>query len=73
MTIGCGLFKFQNSKLNKYIVTNNFSHVIAAEPLKKGVYKIFPRTGEVWAVYRNWSAQLMKGNNLEDFDTRLLN
>ncbi|WMV38133.1 hypothetical protein MTR67_031518, partial [Solanum verrucosum] len=31
-----------------------------AEPLKKDVYKIFPRTGEVWVVYKNWSAQLMK-------------
>ncbi|KAK4713642.1 hypothetical protein R3W88_019549 [Solanum pinnatisectum] len=40
--------------------------ISSPEPLKKGVYKIFPRTGEVWAVYKNWSAQLMKGNNLED-------
>ncbi|WMV09438.1 hypothetical protein MTR67_002823 [Solanum verrucosum] len=44
MPIGCGLFKFLNSKLNKYTITNNFSHVVVAEPLKKGVYKIFPKT-----------------------------
>ncbi|WMV38140.1 hypothetical protein MTR67_031525, partial [Solanum verrucosum] len=44
MPIGCGLFKFRNSKLNKYTETNYFSHVVAIEPLKKGVYKIFPRT-----------------------------
>ncbi|KAK6803542.1 hypothetical protein RDI58_001326 [Solanum bulbocastanum] len=41
MPIGCGLFKFRNSRLNKYTVTNNFSHVVAAEPVKKRVYKIF--------------------------------
>ncbi|KAH0653010.1 hypothetical protein KY289_030688 [Solanum tuberosum] len=33
---------------------------IAAEPLKKGEYKIFPRASEVWTVYKSWSAQLMK-------------
>ncbi|KAH0743294.1 hypothetical protein KY290_031287 [Solanum tuberosum] len=60
MTIGCGLFKFRNSKMNNYTVTKNFSHVVAAEPLKKDVYKIFPRTCEVWAIYKNWSAQLME-------------
>ncbi|KAH0653016.1 hypothetical protein KY289_030694 [Solanum tuberosum] len=43
MPIGYRQFKFQNSKLNKYTVTNNFSHVVAVEPLKKDVYKIFPR------------------------------
>ncbi|XP_006338016.1 uncharacterized protein [Solanum tuberosum] len=72
MSIGCGLFKFLNSKLNKYTVTNNFSHVVVAEPLKKGVHKIFPKTGEVWPLYKNWSAQLMKGNNLKDFDYEIV-
>ncbi|XP_055818231.1 uncharacterized protein LOC129887240 [Solanum dulcamara] len=67
MPIGCGLFKFRNSKLNPYTGTNTFSHLVAAEPLKKGVYKIFPRKGEVWAVYKNWSAQL-KGSQLEDYE-----
>ncbi|XP_025884719.1 uncharacterized protein [Solanum lycopersicum] len=72
MPIGCGLFKFLNSKLNKYIVTNKFSHVVVAEPLKKGLYKIFPKTGEVWAVYKNWSPQLMKGNTLEYFEYEIV-
>ncbi|KAK4737442.1 hypothetical protein R3W88_001139 [Solanum pinnatisectum] len=49
MSIGCGLFKFLNSKLKKYTVTNNFSHVV-----------IFPKIGEVCSIYKNWSAQLMK-------------
>uniref|UniRef100_M1C3B6 DNAJ heat shock N-terminal domain-containing protein n=1 Tax=Solanum tuberosum TaxID=4113 RepID=M1C3B6_SOLTU len=71
MPIGCGLFKFPNSKLNKYTVTNNFSHVVAAEPVKKGVYKIFPRKDEVWAVHKNWSPQL-NGNNLKDFEYEIV-
>ncbi|KAH0743305.1 hypothetical protein KY290_031298 [Solanum tuberosum] len=72
MPIGCGLFKFRNSKLNRYTVTKNFLHLVAAESLKKGVYKIFPRASEVWIVYKSWSAQLMKGNNLEDFEYEIV-
>ncbi|XP_049347740.1 uncharacterized protein LOC125812270 [Solanum verrucosum] len=71
MPIGCGLFKFRNTKLNKYTVTNNFSHVVAAELVKRGLYKIFPGKGEVWAVYKNWSPQL-NGNNLEDFEYEIV-
>uniref|UniRef100_M1DSQ3 Heat shock protein DnaJ N-terminal domain-containing protein n=1 Tax=Solanum tuberosum TaxID=4113 RepID=M1DSQ3_SOLTU len=48
------------------------TYSVAAEPLKNGVYKIFPRTGEVWEVYKNWSAQLMKGNNLADFEYEIV-
>ncbi|KAK4379966.1 hypothetical protein RND71_001828 [Anisodus tanguticus] len=59
MPIGCGMHKFRDRKLNKYTDTNAFSHQVVAESMeKKGVYKIFPRTGEVWAVYKNWSAHL---------------
>ncbi|CAN4123254.1 unnamed protein product [Withania somnifera] len=71
MPIGCGVFKFQNRKLNEYTGTNAFSHQVVAEPLRKGVYKIFPRTGEVWAVYKNWSAQ-MKGDKLEDCEYEIV-
>ncbi|TMW84724.1 hypothetical protein EJD97_024537, partial [Solanum chilense] len=72
MSIGCGLFKFLNRKLIKYLVINNFLHVVVAKPLKKGVYKIFPKTGEVWALYKNRSVHLMKGNNLEDFEYEIV-
>uniref|UniRef100_M1DQ86 DNAJ heat shock N-terminal domain-containing protein n=1 Tax=Solanum tuberosum TaxID=4113 RepID=M1DQ86_SOLTU len=39
--------------------------------MKRGLYKIFSRKGEVRAVYKNWSAQL-KGNNLEDFEYEIV-
>ena len=66
MPIGFQLFMFQNCKVNKYSVTNNFSQIVDAKPLNKGLYKIFPRISEVLTVYKNYSAQLMKGTNLED-------
>lgn len=50
MPIGFQVFMFLNSKLNKYTVANNFSHVLATEPLNKVLCKIFPRTGKVRAV-----------------------
>uniref|UniRef100_M1E089 Heat shock protein DnaJ N-terminal domain-containing protein n=1 Tax=Solanum tuberosum TaxID=4113 RepID=M1E089_SOLTU len=72
MPIGCELSKFRNSKVNRYTVTKNFLHLVAAEPLKKGEYKIFPRASEVWTVHKSWSGQLMKGNNLEDFEYEIV-
>ncbi|KAH0743291.1 hypothetical protein KY290_031284 [Solanum tuberosum] len=44
---------------------------VTAKPVKRGVYKIFPRKGEVWAVYKNWSAQL-KCNNLEELEYEIV-
>ncbi|XP_070033852.1 uncharacterized protein [Nicotiana tomentosiformis] len=72
MPISCGMFKFKNRKLNTYTETNAFSHQVGPQPMeKKGVYKIFPRTGEVWAVYKNWSAQL-KCDKLEDCEYEIV-
>ncbi|PHU29861.1 hypothetical protein BC332_01954 [Capsicum chinense] len=71
MPIGCGLFKFRSKKLNEYTGTDAFSHEVVAEPMKKGVHRIFPRSGEVWAVYKNWSAQ-MKGDKLEDCEYEIV-
>ncbi|KAK6803545.1 hypothetical protein RDI58_001329 [Solanum bulbocastanum] len=39
--------------------------------MKRGVYNIFSRKGEVWAVYKKWSAQL-NGNNLENFEYEIV-
>ncbi|KAJ8565948.1 hypothetical protein K7X08_008524 [Anisodus acutangulus] len=72
MPIGCGMFKFQYRKLKKYTETNAFSHQVVAESTdKKGVYNILPKTGEVWAVYKNWSAQL-KCDKLEDCEYEIV-
>ncbi|XP_004229298.1 uncharacterized protein [Solanum lycopersicum] len=71
MPIGCGQFKFRNSKLKPYTGTATFSHEVAAEVLKKGLYKIFPGKGEVWAVYKNWSAKI-KGKKLEDCEYEIV-
>lgn len=34
---------------------NSFSHKVQWTKGKKGVIQIYPRRGEVWALYRNWS------------------
>ncbi|XP_060197865.1 uncharacterized protein LOC132626865 [Lycium barbarum] len=72
MPIGCGNFKFQHRKPKKYMDANAFSHQVVAEHTeKKSVYKILPKTGEVWAVYKNWSAQL-KCDKLEDCEYEIV-
>ncbi|KAH0781642.1 hypothetical protein KY290_001240 [Solanum tuberosum] len=39
-------------------------------PIGCGLLKLL--NSEVWAVYKNWSAQLMKENNLEDFEYEIV-
>ncbi|XP_071693980.1 uncharacterized protein [Rutidosis leptorrhynchoides] len=36
---------------------NSFSHKVHWTKAKKGVIKIYPRKGDVWALYRNWSSK----------------
>ncbi|XP_077239888.1 uncharacterized protein LOC143880791 [Tasmannia lanceolata] len=54
LPICCGTFKLQRGKTITFAI-ETFSHVVHAEPVSKSTYKISPRKGEVWAVYKNWS------------------
>ncbi|CAL5415819.1 unnamed protein product [Camellia sinensis] len=59
MLICCGMFKLQKRASITYTETNPFSHRLRVEHTdKKDVYAIFPRKGEVWALYKNWNAGL---------------
>ncbi|OVA20165.1 DnaJ domain [Macleaya cordata] len=51
----CGYFKAGNSDVIDQV--NIFSHVICGEKKtgKGGFVQIFPKRGEIWAVYGNWS------------------
>lgn len=50
----CGLFEPGETTLNLRL--SNFSHIVLCEQNKdKSLYRIFPKKGEIWAVYRNWS------------------
>lgn len=68
MPIGCGRFKLKKSEYQTYDCSDSFSHLVRAEPAgRKNEYNILPRTGEVWALYRNWSADV-KDSDLRNCD-----
>ncbi|KAI7744789.1 hypothetical protein M8C21_030275, partial [Ambrosia artemisiifolia] len=50
----CGSFKASHSVFIDQV--NIFSHLLGRENAGKGVcVKIYPKAGDIWAVYRNWS------------------
>ncbi|KAJ4813505.1 hypothetical protein LUZ62_026071 [Rhynchospora pubera] len=54
--ISCGKFRLttQNTTYDK---SDYFSHMVSVRHHDKGnYYEILPETGEVWAIYKNWSA-----------------
>ncbi|KAJ4730204.1 DnaJ domain containing protein [Melia azedarach] len=53
-TKSCGHFRAFNSDVVDQV--NIFSHLLRGEKAGRGgCVRIFPKTGEIWAVYRNWS------------------
>ncbi|KAA8545027.1 hypothetical protein F0562_019756 [Nyssa sinensis] len=55
--IYCGMFKLQSGKARVFSPTA-FSHVLKAESISKNRFEIYPKKGEIWALYKNWSADL---------------
>ncbi|KAM0935940.1 putative DnaJ domain, Chaperone J-domain superfamily [Dioscorea sansibarensis] len=49
----CGDFRVGRYEVNDTV--NIFSHKVQWEKGPRGVIKIIPRKGEIWAVYKNWS------------------
>ncbi|XP_020586859.1 uncharacterized protein LOC110029078 [Phalaenopsis equestris] len=55
LPVSCGRFKL-TSKVAQYDLTHAFSHLVHAQPLRKNnFFEIYPNSGEVWAVFSNWS------------------
>ncbi|KAG8097471.1 hypothetical protein GUJ93_ZPchr0013g34627 [Zizania palustris] len=50
----CGDFRIR--RYETCDVLNMFSHQIKWEKGPRGVIKVYPQKGDVWAVYRNWSS-----------------
>ncbi|KAG6668209.1 uncharacterized protein LOC122319425 isoform X1 [Carya illinoinensis] len=66
MPICCGHFNISKSETQAYTDTESFSHQMRADPVgRRNEYAIFPRKGEVWALYRNWTAEI-KCSDLEN-------
>lgn len=49
----CGDFRVGKHELNNSL--NSFSHRVKWTKGTRGAVRIFPRKGDVWALYRNWS------------------
>ncbi|CAI9113116.1 OLC1v1013658C1 [Oldenlandia corymbosa var. corymbosa] len=58
--VGCGFTKTCGEfRVGKHVVTNKlniFSHRVKWSKGPRGVIHIFPRKGDIWALYRNWSS-----------------
>ncbi|XP_057796692.1 uncharacterized protein LOC131012718 [Salvia miltiorrhiza] len=53
-TKSCGSFRVFHSEMVEQV--NIFSHVLSKEKAGRGgCVRIYPRCGDIWAVYRNWS------------------
>lgn len=57
----CGDFKLGSVYLADQVST--FSHRMAVDKTSKGVYKIYPRRGDVWAVYKEWELLKVSDDN----------
>ncbi|RXH80296.1 hypothetical protein DVH24_041443 [Malus domestica] len=65
MPVCCGRFRVRRSTLQDYDSTLSFSHRVNAISIGKNDFEIYPQRGEVWALYKNWTADL----SCSDLDT----
>ncbi|KAG9457549.1 hypothetical protein H6P81_002057 [Aristolochia fimbriata] len=52
LPIACGTYKHGDSDTSEML--GMFAYVVSWEKGVRGSYKIFPRKGEVWALYKDW-------------------
>ncbi|KAI3696433.1 hypothetical protein L1987_79448 [Smallanthus sonchifolius] len=52
-----GFGEFRTGKHEKVSVPNCFSHKVNFTKTENGFLQIYPRKGDVWALYRNWSPE----------------
>ncbi|KAI3985962.1 hypothetical protein MKX01_039044 [Papaver californicum] len=54
LPVACGMFKYK--KIDKVEDIRAFSHrIICENGAAGGTYKIYPRRGETWAIFKNWN------------------
>lgn len=59
MPICCGFFKLKSGKPSEYSTTTTFSHQLKVTSTeKRNLFSIFPRKGDVWAMYRSWKVEM---------------
>ncbi|XP_004494655.1 uncharacterized protein [Cicer arietinum] len=60
-TISCGSFKIKNAKPH-ILSLSAFSHQLNVEPMENSIYEIYPRKGEIWALYQDQNYELPSSN-----------
>ncbi|KAI4345497.1 hypothetical protein L6164_012615 [Bauhinia variegata] len=61
MPISCGRFRIDKKLSEVYNDTLSISHQVHADSDgRNNAFDIFPRKGEVWALYRNWTAEMKR-------------
>ncbi|KAJ0980713.1 hypothetical protein J5N97_008968 [Dioscorea zingiberensis] len=66
MPIGCGRFRVAHETV-QFDSADVFSHLVQAKQTgRKDQYDIYPRIGEVWAVYKNWHVTWQQPSDLVD-------
>lgn len=57
----CGAFKLKNNK-TQIVKREALSHLVTANVTGKVRFEIYPKQGEVWAIYKNWNSESMSSN-----------
>lgn len=52
LPVSCGKFKFGNTQTTEDV--NMFSHLVIGKIPGRGPLKLYPKRGEVWALFKNW-------------------
>lgn len=52
LPVACGKYKLGQTETSKDC--NVFSHLLFSEKMKRDVFKVFPRKGQTWALFKNW-------------------
>ncbi|CAK8544717.1 unnamed protein product [Lathyrus sativus] len=55
--ISCGSFKIKKAK-PQILSPSAFSHQLKVEPMENSIYEIYPKKGEIWALYKDQNSEL---------------
>ncbi|XP_052194030.1 uncharacterized protein LOC127802327 [Diospyros lotus] len=53
----CGTFRLQNGR-SRILSPTAFSHAIEAESIGRNRFEIYPRKGEIWALFKDWKGDM---------------
>ncbi|XP_056843717.1 uncharacterized protein LOC130496013 [Raphanus sativus] len=66
--VSCGRFKLKTGKA-EVLATSSFSHEVKAVKSNVNRFEVYPRKGEIWALYKNWNiTECADGTEEEDLE-----